>query len=324
MFDDYSDYSGGYDTAGMDALTQSLSGADGFDYSDLFGDSGGLGALSMSDSSFSVPSYEETGALVPEGSPNIGGTSDPEALKLLGQDTTESVAKPAGKSLWDQASGLVNDKNGNLDLTKLLKMSAGLMSVIKGISSPTQRNAKSATELQAELKAANPNNNWNSQQQQWANNFFNTPAGRPAAVAPTNRPSSILPGRGYAMGGRVDAGAALLQTLSPLIQRALMAPNPRTSHLVFAEGGDVPSPGALSLVEGPGSGQDDMVDASLSPGEYVFDADVVSALGDGSNEAGAAILDEWRQNLREHKRSAPPDEIPPQAMDPNAYLPGGR
>jgi len=51
---------------------------------------------------------------------------------------------------------------------------------------------------------------------------------------------------------------------------------------------------------GPGDGQADQVPAQLSPGEYVFDAHTVSMLGNGSNKAGAARLDELRANLRKH------------------------
>lgn len=82
-------------------------------------------------------------------------------------------------------------------------------------------------------------------------------------------------------------------------------------------------PGALSQMRSadtiPG-GQSDNIPAALSPGEYVMDADVVSALGDGDNNAGAAKLDKMRQNIRTHKRSAPPTKIPPKAKSPEAYL----
>lgn len=81
--------------------------------------------------------------------------------------------------------------------------------------------------------------------------------------------------------------------------------------------------GALSHVMGPGGGQDDIVDAKLAPGEFVWDADTVSMLGDGNNDQGAAMLDEMRQNLRQFKRSAPPDQIPPPTGDPMRFLPRG-
>jgi hypothetical protein len=73
-------------------------------------------------------------------------------------------------------------------------------------------------------------------------------------------------------------------------------------------------------VAGDGGGQDDDVDAMLSSGEYVFDADVVSALGDGNNEAGARILDELRAKIRQHKRAAPANKIPPKAKSIEQYL----
>ena len=77
------------------------------------------------------------------------------------------------------------------------------------------------------------------------------------------------------------------------------------------------------LVQGPGGGQDDNVHARLSPGEYIMDADAVSALGDGNNDAGAAKLDQMRENIRAHKRSAPPSKIPPKAKGALSYLNGG-
>lgn len=85
---------------------------------------------------------------------------------------------------------------------------------------------------------------------------------------------------------------------------------------------DLKGGGPLSLVRGPGAGQDDKIPAQLSDGEYVFDADTVSALGDGSTDAGAAKLDKMRERLRAHKRKASPKKIPPKAKDPMKYLGG--
>jgi hypothetical protein len=62
----------------------------------------------------------------------------------------------------------------------------------------------------------------------------------------------------------------------------------------------------------------------LSDGEYVFDADTVAALGDGSSKAGAAVLDKMREAIRKHKRSAPVNDIPPKAKSPLAYLKGSK
>lgn len=75
-------------------------------------------------------------------------------------------------------------------------------------------------------------------------------------------------------------------------------------------------------VKGEGDGQSDSIPAMLADGEYVFDADTVASLGNGSNDAGARILDKMRQNLRKHKRSAPAGKIPPKAKSPLEYMKG--
>jgi hypothetical protein len=85
--------------------------------------------------------------------------------------------------------------------------------------------------------------------------------------------------------------------------------------------GGVPHKGS-HYVQGDGGGQDDLIDARLADGEYVFDADIVAALGDGSNKEGAKKLDEMRERIRKHKRSAPSNVIPPKAKSPLAYLKG--
>lgn len=73
-------------------------------------------------------------------------------------------------------------------------------------------------------------------------------------------------------------------------------------------------------VVGEGDGQSDDIPAMLADGEYVFDSDLVAALGNGSNKAGAEVLDKFREQIRAHKRSAPIDKIPPKAKSPLAYL----
>jgi len=94
-----------------------------------------------------------------------------------------------------------------------------------------------------------------------------------------------------------------------------------TAALFAAKGGDVPHKGS-HYVQGAGGGQDDLIEARLADGEYVFDADIVAALGDGSNAEGARRLNEMREAIRAHKRSAPNDKIPPKAKSPLAYLRG--
>ena len=73
-------------------------------------------------------------------------------------------------------------------------------------------------------------------------------------------------------------------------------------------------------VEGKGDGTSDDISAMLANGEYVFSADVVSALGNGSNKAGADKLSEMVEAIRARARSAPPDKLPPDAKSPLEYL----
>lgn len=54
-------------------------------------------------------------------------------------------------------------------------------------------------------------------------------------------------------------------------------------------------------VSGRGSGRSDEIDARLSDGEYVIDAETVALLGDGSSRAGADRLDKFRVAVRKHK-----------------------
>jgi hypothetical protein len=91
------------------------------------------------------------------------------------------------------------------------------------------------------------------------------------------------------------------------------------SPLMAATGGDVPHKGS-HYVQGAGGGQDDLIPAKLADGEYVFDAEIVAALGDGSNKEGAKKLDAMREAIRKHKRSGSTKSIPPAAKSPLQYL----
>jgi hypothetical protein len=74
---------------------------------------------------------------------------------------------------------------------------------------------------------------------------------------------------------------------------------------------------------GPGSGRDDSLDAKVSDGEWIADAETVSLLGDGSSEEGIRRLEEMRRKLREHKGPAlPKGKISPNARPPEDYMGG--
>jgi hypothetical protein len=100
---------------------------------------------------------------------------------------------------------------------------------------------------------------------------------------------------------------------------------------IFAEGGEVEhnpeffSEGGLGSLEnryvkGDGDGTSDEVPAMLANGEFVIPADVVSGLGNGSNDSGAKILDEFLTTLRSHKQKHDAKHLPPDSKGPLAYL----
>jgi hypothetical protein len=104
-----------------------------------------------------------------------------------------------------------------------------------------------------------------------------------------------------------------------------LAPDVQT----FAEGGMLMSEGGTSsdsrAVKGPGTGRSDEIPALLSDGEYVIDAETVAMLGDGSSEAGAKRLDDFRVSIRKHKgRNLAKGEFSANAKRPENYLSGGR
>jgi hypothetical protein len=86
----------------------------------------------------------------------------------------------------------------------------------------------------------------------------------------------------------------------------------------FSEGGK----GSMknTYVKGDGDGTSDSIAAMLANGEFVIPADVVSNLGNGSNDAGAKVLDEFLRTIRAHKRKANPKGLPPDSKGALGYL----
>jgi len=74
-------------------------------------------------------------------------------------------------------------------------------------------------------------------------------------------------------------------------------------------------------VAGEGDGQSDDIPAMLADGEFVFPADVVSALGNGSTKAGTDKLYEMMHSIRDRARSKGRKDLPPPALkSPLDYL----
>lgn len=70
-----------------------------------------------------------------------------------------------------------------------------------------------------------------------------------------------------------------------------------------------------------GDGRSDHIEALLSPGEFVMDAETVALLGNGSSEAGARRLEEMRKAVRKQKGGAlSKGKFSPDAKSPLSYL----
>jgi hypothetical protein len=140
----------------------------------------------------------------------------------------------------------------------------------------------------------------------------------------------------FAAGSAGDSvSSGIFKSMSPTLTKAqinyiLTGMPPAQSH---AEGGEIGpeghnpsffSEGGLGsidnrYVQGEGDGTSDSVAAMLANGEFVIPADVVAKLGNGSNEAGAGVLDQFLKVVRKDANSNG-EELPPKSKGPLAYL----
>jgi hypothetical protein len=108
------------------------------------------------------------------------------------------------------------------------------------------------------------------------------------------------------------------QNLSKLSAGTFSTPGSYKPPVMVAQGGPL-----SHLAKGSGSGRDDTINARLSDGEYVMDAETVALLGDGSTDAGAKRLDKMREEIRKQKgKNLAKGKISPDAKSPLAYLKG--
>lgn len=109
---------------------------------------------------------------------------------------------------------------------------------------------------------------------------------------------------GYQQGGAGSSSYNLPTTPRPMAQGGMLSP-------------------LANMARGSGSGRDDTIDAKLSDGEYVMDAETVALLGDGSTKEGANRLDQMRNQIRMHKGQAlAKGKFSPNARSPLSYLKG--
>jgi hypothetical protein len=118
--------------------------------------------------------------------------------------------------------------------------------------------------------------------------------------------------RTYAQGGYVQPLMAQGGMALPLLAAKGGLPAMHKGREDFRDG---------KHVAGEGDGQSDDIPAMLADGEFVFPADVVSALGNGSTKAGTDKLYEMMHSIRDRARSKGRKELPPPALkSPLDYL----
>jgi hypothetical protein len=125
---------------------------------------------------------------------------------------------------------------------------------------------------------------------------------------------SILGGRAanYKEGGFVEPLKASGGMVLPLLAKSGGALGKYSGREDFKGG---------KHVAGDGDGQSDDIPAWLADGEFVFPADVVSALGNGSTKAGTDKLYAMMHGIRDRARSKGPKDLPPPALkSPLDYL----
>jgi hypothetical protein len=93
----------------------------------------------------------------------------------------------------------------------------------------------------------------------------------------------------------------------------------------MAEGGSVVAASTPGLIHGEQNGRHDRHHILAADNEYIVDAETVSLLGDGSPEAGAAMLDRLREQVRKHKgRDLAQGRFSDDAREPQHYMKGPR
>jgi hypothetical protein len=118
-------------------------------------------------------------------------------------------------------------------------------------------------------------------------------------------------------GGQYNAAPA-----APAQNPAAMPAMAHGGRHMMANGGS-PLSAVARFARGAGTGRSDEIDAKLSDGEYVIDAETVAMLGDGSSKAGAQRLDQMREKIRSHKGKAlAKGKFSPDAKSPLAYIKG--
>jgi hypothetical protein len=248
-----------------------------------------------------------------------------QIYKQYGVTPSEVVS---GTSLGTLAKSLYNRATGGS------RAPGALPTAQQNVGMSPQAPTSSSPDTMAPLTATAPTFNLDPAQFGGEQIKVNTPWDQPLNAAAATQTSAAVPpsvfgqqaplsaenffySPGYAEGGDVMAPDemqyqdSMEQSAAPEGYDSPEGHNPE----FFSEGGMM-----HHYVKGGGTGTSDSIPAMLATGEFVIPADVVSGLGDGDNDSGAKVLDEFLAVIRKHKRAADSRELPPDSKGPLAYL----
>jgi hypothetical protein len=136
----------------------------------------------------------------------------------------------------------------------------------------------------------------------------------------------------FNIGGDSKLDGSLTPGLTKAQINYILTGMPNTGVQEKAEGGRIEghnptffSEGGLGsidnrYVKGEGDGTSDSIAAMLADGEFVIPADVVADLGNGSNEAGASILNQLLVTIRQDRHPGSDGKLPKDSESPLEYL----
>ena len=224
-----------------------------------------------------------------------------------------SFKNPDGSMNWKKAGGL-----GLLSVTALGALSPEIPEELDLLTDGDPERAAMFNrqltntnwdQVRADAAAANM-----SLTEYTSKNFDKVQSTKYQDTPPPRRSYDTGEGQSIRMPGAFTAGPSLYR--DPYTQVAA-----RGGRIHMNRGG--PLQKASRYVKGGGTGRSDSIPAYLSDGEYVVDAETVAMLGDGSNKAGADVLDKMRSNIRAHKGKAlAKGKFSPDSKSPLTYLKG--
>jgi hypothetical protein len=239
----------------------------------------------------------------PDGMPNLDANGNPVVEtggRYINQGPTAAAGTPAAPAAPQTLAGKAMDAVGSGLQTSALVGAVGLLS---GSGAPPPPAVEAIKTLSPEQQA-----------------YFN----RPTVRLDYNRMMQNAAASGMSLAQFMNQNWSTIQGGAYNVAEGAAPPTPK------ARGGQAyATGGALSkmayLAQGSGSGRADTIDAKLSDGEFVVDAETVALLGDGSTKEGARRLNMMREQLRQQKGAAlSKGKFSPAAKSPLAYMAGAR